>query len=165
MNLKNTFLLTIIALVLGFSACEDDTNNYWDELKQAEIDAREAFIADYEAKHDTTLSPTASGMYYIETEKGTGEQAANGRTVVVHYEGQLLDGTVFDSSWDRKQPIEFVLGQGEVIAGWDEGISYMREGGRAMMIIPSNLAYGAAGSGSIPPYSTLLFYVELIDVK
>ncbi len=164
MKFTKLLVLWLIVLSVVHTGCEKE-NTYWDDLKQTEIDAREAFIADYETKNDTTLTPTASGLYYIETEEGTGVQAEAGKTVVVNYEGQLLDGTVFDSSWDRGSPFEFTLGQGEVIAGWDEGIAYMKEGGRAMLIIPSDLAYGASGSGSIAPYSTLIFYVQLIDVK
>ncbi len=164
MKFTKLLVLWLIVLSVVHTGCEEE-NTYWDDLKQAEIDAREAFIADYETENDTTLTPTASGLYYIETEKGTGVQAEAGKTVVVNYEGQLLDGTVFDSSWDRGSPFEFTLGQGEVISGWDEGIAYMKEGGRAMLIIPSDLAYGASGGGSIAPYSTLIFYVELIDVK
>ena len=160
----NKILLFVLIATTSFSACKEQTD-YWETLKQNEIDSRETYIESYEKTKDTTLTPTTSGLYYIETEEGTGEQATAGKTVVVNYEGQLLDGTVFDSSWDRGSPFEFTLGQGEVIAGWDEGIAYMKEGGRAMLIIPSNLAYGASGSGSIPPYSTLVFYVQLIDVK
>lgn len=164
MKITKLLVLILIGFSISFSACKDN-NTYWDDLKQAEIDAREAYVKDYEEKNDTTLTPTESGLYYIETEEGTGAQAEAGKKVIVNYEGQLLTGTVFDSSWDRGSPFEFTLGQGEVIAGWDEGISYMKEGGRAMLIIPSDLAYGAQGSGSIPPYSTLVFYVQLIDVE
>ncbi|MCF6184979.1 MAG: FKBP-type peptidyl-prolyl cis-trans isomerase, partial [Bacteroidales bacterium] len=71
----------------------------------------------------------------------------------------------FDSSYDRNEPFEFTLGRGQVIKGWDEGISYMKKGGKATLIMPSSLAYGASGAGSIPPYTSLIFEVELIDVK
>ena len=164
MKLNNLIMIMLAVLSVGFVACEEE-NTYWDDLKQAEIDARDAYIKLLEEKYDTTFTPTSSGLYYIEQEAGTGAQAEAGKVVVVHYQGQLLDGTVFDSSWDRGAPFEFTLGQGEVIAGWDEGISYMKEGGRAMLIIPSDLAYGPGGNGSIPPYSTLVFYVQLLDVK
>jgi FKBP-type peptidyl-prolyl cis-trans isomerase len=164
MKFTKLLALWLVLLSVVYVGCEEE-NTYWEDLKQAEIDARDAYIKDYEEKNDTTLPPTASGLYYIETKEGTGVQAEAGKTVVVNYEGQLLDGTVFDSSWDRGSPFEFTLGQGEVIAGWDEGIAYMKEGGRAMLIIPSDLAYGVSGSGSIAPYSTLVFYVQLIDVK
>ncbi len=77
----------------------------------------------------------------------------------------FLDGEKFDSSYDRGEPFEFTLGAGQVIKGWDEGISYMKEGGKATLIMPSSLAYGAYGAGIIPPYTSLIFEVELIDVK
>ncbi len=89
-----------------------------------------------------------------------------GKTVSVHYKGQLADGTVFDSSYNRNQPIDFALGQGQVIQGWDEGISLLKVGDKARFVIPSNLAYGSAGAGGvIPPDATLVFDVELMDVK
>ena len=84
----------------------------------------------------------------------------------VHYTGRLLDGTKFDSSLDRNDPIEFKLGQGMVIKGWDEGIALLKVGGKALLIIPSNLAYGSRGAGGvIPPFSPLTFEVELVSVQ
>jgi peptidylprolyl isomerase len=84
----------------------------------------------------------------------------------VHYTGRLLDGTKFDSSLDRNEPIEFKLGQGMVIKGWDEGIALLKVGGKALLIIPSNLAYGSRGAGGvIPPFSPLTFEVELVSVQ
>jgi peptidylprolyl isomerase len=89
-----------------------------------------------------------------------------GDVVAVHYRGQLEDGTVFDSSYDRGQPIRFALGQGRVIRGWDEGIALMNQGGKARLIIPPDLAYGAAGAGGvIPPNATLIFDVELVSIQ
>ena len=109
---------------------------------------------------------TESGLGYKMIKVGDGEQATKGKTVSVHYTGKLTDGTKFDSSYDRNQPIEFVLGVGRVIKGWDEGISYLKVGGKATFIIPSNLAYGERGAGGvIPPNATLIFDVELVDVK
>src|SRR5690606_11185362 len=98
--------------------------------------------------------------------EGNGTQAKAGDKVTVHYTGTLLDGTKFDSSVDRDQPFEFTLGQGQVIPGWDEGIAMMKEGGKAKLVIPSNLAYGAnpRPGGPIQPFSTLVFDVELIKV-
>jgi peptidylprolyl isomerase len=101
---------------------------------------------------------------YIEVEVGTGAQARPGDIVSVHYTGTLEDGTVFDSSIESGQPFTFVLGQGQVIAGWDQGIALMREGGKATLIIPPDLAYGEAGRDQIPPDATLTFEVELVQV-
>ena len=109
---------------------------------------------------------TASGLEYIEIEAGTGKQAEAGKTVSVHYTGKFQDGKVFDSSVSRGEPISFPLGRGRVIKGWDEGIALMKVGGKAQLIIPPDLAYGERGAGgAIPPNATLVFDVELVDVK
>ncbi|MEI7499381.1 MAG: FKBP-type peptidyl-prolyl cis-trans isomerase [Bacteroidota bacterium] len=119
----------------------------------------------YLKDHNISAKPTASGLIYVEKVKGTGAKAITGKKVKVHYTGTLLNGTKFDSSRDRNEPFEFTLGQGQVIKGWDEGIALMNVGGKATMIIPSNIAYGERNMGSIPSYSTLVFDVELLDVK
>jgi FKBP-type peptidyl-prolyl cis-trans isomerase len=109
---------------------------------------------------------TASGLTYVVTKHGTGRKPLAGETVVVHYTGTLTDGTKFDSSHDRNDPIEFPLGMGRVIKGWDEGISLLSVGDRAVLVIPPDLGYGAKGAGGvIPPDATLVFVVELVDVK
>jgi len=110
---------------------------------------------------------TASGLSYIITERGSGEQAAAGKTVTVHYTGLLTSGAKFDSSLDRTETISFPIGMGRVINGWDEGIAKLRVGDKAMLIIPPALGYGAkgAGNGEIPPNATLIFIVELVGVK
>lgn len=109
---------------------------------------------------------TNSGLEYVETLAGTGVQAAAGKTVNVHYTGKLTNGKVFDSSLTRGQPIEFKLGTGRVIKGWDEGIALMKVGGKATLTIPPELGYGERGAGgAIPPNATLIFEVELVSVK
>jgi len=108
---------------------------------------------------------TASGLQYEEIEVGTGSMPQKGQTCVVHYHGTLLDGTVFDSSKERGQPFEFPIGEGRVIKGWDEGVMSMRIGGKRKLIIPADLAYGARAMGAIPSNSTLVFEVELLDIK
>lgn len=109
---------------------------------------------------------TPSGLRYKILQNGEGKQATKGAMVSVHYKGQLLDGTVFDSSYKRKQPIDFAIGVGQVIAGWDEGIQLLKVGDKARLVIPSHLAYGERGAGGvIPPNATLIFDVELMNVK
>ncbi|MGB1973507.1 MAG: FKBP-type peptidyl-prolyl cis-trans isomerase [Vibrio toranzoniae] len=107
---------------------------------------------------------TESGLQYLVLEEGTGaEHPTKNSKVTVHYHGTLIDGTVFDSSVERGEPISFTLKQ--VIKGWQEGLTYMVEGQKVRLFIPSPLAYGKGGSGPIPPSSTLIFDVELISIK
>ncbi len=109
---------------------------------------------------------TESGLRYQIIQKGEGKKAEKGHTVSVHYKGQLADGTVFDSSYKRNQPLDFQVGVGQVIAGWDEGICLLNVGDKARLVIPSDLGYGQAGAGEvIPPDATLVFDVELMGVK
>jgi len=108
---------------------------------------------------------TESGLIYLITKNGTGELPKPGQLVSVHYTGTLTDGTKFDSSRDRGQPIEFPLGKGKVIKGWDEGIGKMHVGDQAILVIPSAIAYGPRGRGPIPPDATLIFIVELVGAK
>lgn len=113
------------------------------------------------------LTETESGLKYVITkENPDGEQPESGNTVSVHYEGRLIDGTVFDSSFKRDKPIDFPLGQRRVIAGWDEGISLLKKGEKATLVIPPDLGYGPNGAGGvIPPNAYLVFDVELVDIK
>lgn len=109
---------------------------------------------------------TESGLRYQIIQKGSGKQAEKGKKVSVHYQGALDNGMVFDSSYKRKQPIDFTLGVGQVIEGWDEGIALLQVGDKARFVIPSYLGYGSRGAGGvIPPNATLVFDVELMDVK
>ncbi len=135
--------------------------------------SREKRIAEEKQSADAALEgltagfdKTDSGLHYQIIQKGDGAKAEKGKTVSVHYKGQLADGTVFDSSYKRNEPIDFPLGMGQVIPGWDEGIQLLKVGDKARFVIPSNLGYGAQGAGGvIPPNATLIFDVELMDVK
>ncbi len=136
--------------------------------------AREARIKEEAAAKEAELEKlaagfqkTESGLRYQIIQKGnTGKKATKGQNVSVHYKGQLPDGTVFDSSYKRNEPIEFAIGVGQVISGWDEGIQLLEVGDKARLVIPSDLGYGARGAGGvIPPNATLIFDVELVNVK
>jgi peptidylprolyl isomerase len=112
------------------------------------------------------MMTTDSGLKYVDEMVGTGAAPTRGKQVTVHYTGTLENGTKFDSSVDRKQPFKFIIGVGQVIKGWDEGVMTMKVGGKRKLIIPANLGYGARGAGGvIPPNATLLFDVELLDVQ
>ena len=135
-------------------------NDYADESANA---AKE--LANYLAKNKIEAMPTESGLYYVVTEPGNGEKPDVGKPVTMHYTGKLLNGTVFDSSVERDQPFQFVLGVGQVIPGWDEGVQLMTKGEKGLLYIPYYLAYGERDMGDIPPFSNLIFEVELIDFE
>jgi len=135
--------------------------------------SREKRLAEDKANAEASLDKIAagfektdSGLRYKIIQKGDGKKAEKGKTVSVHYKGQLADGTVFDSSYKRNEPIDFQLGAGQVISGWDEGVSLLQIGDKARFVIPSNLGYGSRGAGGvIPPDATLVFDVELMAIK
>lgn len=133
------------------------------EKREAKEKAKQKALLDEIA---AGYNETKSGLRYKIIQEGTGKKATKGDGVSVHYKGQLLDGTVFDSSYKRKQPIDFTIGVGQVISGWDEGIQLLKVGDKARLVIPPNLGYGVNGAGGvIPPNATLIFDVELINVK
>lgn len=149
-----------------------------DSKAQVAVDAK--IIEDYLTENGIEAQSTEDGLYYVITQEGNGETPANGNTVSVNYTGTLLDGTMFDSSVeedakaggvyregrDYNTPLEFALGQGRVIKGWDIGIALLTKGAKATLFIPSSLGYGARGSGAvISPNAVLKFDVELVDIK
>lgn len=150
--MRKILILTTIITLIFFTSCKSDEEKEQDLLQE------------YITENNITTAPTETGLYYIETKAGTGDFAKVGDKVTVHYTGTYIDGKQFDSSIGG-EPFSFYLGYGNVIAGWDEGISYMKKGGKAKLIIPSSLAYGPNGYRSVPGYSTLLFDVELIDIQ
>ena len=115
---------------------------------------------------DEQVIETATGLGYVEIVEGTGTRPKTGDTVSVHYTGWLKSGQKFDSSHDRGQPLEFPIGRGRVIKGWDEGVGTMKVGGKRKLVIPAHLGYGDRGAGRvIPPGATLIFEVELLAVQ
>ncbi len=131
---------------------------YKNETENAEND-----LNNYLKNNKLNPTRTESGLYYLQSKPGNGDKPQVGTMVKVHYTGKLLDGTVFDSSISRNEPIQFVLGVGQVIPGWDEGIQLMSKGEKGILFIPYYLGYGDRGAGAIPPFATLIFDVELVD--
>ncbi|WP_343485711.1 peptidylprolyl isomerase [Allomuricauda sp. d1] len=154
---------------------EGEEAQNWDALGAfQEFDAsKEKRMAEQKAKAEAELEKlaagfekTESGLRYKKIQEGSGQKAEKGQKVSVHYEGSLTNGQVFDSSYSRNEPIDFQLGIGQVIPGWDEGIALLKVGDKARFVIPSHLAYGSRGAGGvIPPDATLVFDVELMDVN
>lgn len=143
-------LYTIAALALGFASCSEKQTV---PPAPAKVDA-------------SAYTVTESGLRYHDLEEGMGPVPQPGMTVRVHYTGWLTDGKMFDSSVARGKPFEFVLGKGRVIKGWDEGVATMHVGTRRQLVIPPELAYGKKGAGSaIPPNATLIFEVELLEIR
>ncbi|MCW1953774.1 MAG: peptidylprolyl isomerase [Flavobacteriia bacterium] len=134
--------------------------------REKRIEAAKAAQAAELDKVSAGFEETTSGLRYQIIQKGNGTKAQKGQQVSVHYQGALIDGTVFDSSYKRKEPIDFQLGIGQVISGWDEGLQLLHVGDKARFVIPSDLAYGSAGAGGvIPPDAILVFDVELVAAK
>lgn len=163
LNLKQSFMkkrinisvfgLLIAMLTIVLSSC----------VRTDYAEREEETIQDYLQRNNITEDPKESGLYYVELVAGTGMQPVVGDTVEVFYTGRFLNGQIFDSNMDS-DAFKFALGKGYVIQGWDEGVAYMREGGEALFLIPSSLAYGSAGTWSIPGYTPLAFEVILDNV-
>lgn len=153
-------LLPLIILVLAAFFIYRTWNNH--KLAEENFAKGQAFLAENAKKEG--IVTTESGLQYEVLQPGTGTEHPKATSKVkVHYEGKLLDGTVFDSSYKRNEPIVFGLNQ--VIKGWTEGVQLMVVGEKTRFYIPSNLAYGKTGSGPIPPAATLIFDVELLDIQ
>lgn len=161
------FIKVNIKMVEIKTKAEIEKNQKEQEDRMAKMAEEEKPILEkYIADNHITVTPTASGLYYIETKKGKGANAKPGDLVTVQYKGMLLDGKEFDSSYGRPEPFKFILGQGQVIPGWDEAIQMMAKGGTAKLVLPSSIAYGARGAGGvIPPFSPLVFEVELVNFE
>ncbi len=113
---------------------------------------------------ELTYITTESGLKYVDLQEGIGRTPVKGQRLVVHYTGYFTDGRLFDSS-SEERPFEFVLGSGQVIKGWEEGLATMKAGGKRRLIVPPHLAYGSRGKGNIPPEATLIFEVELLSIR
>lgn len=156
MNKTQLMLVSAFALTMAFSACTKNAD------KSAEQGTTESAPAAAPAK---TYSDVTE-LKIEDLKVGTGTEAKAGNTVTVHYTGWLTNGNKFDSSVDRGQPFPFKLGAGQVIQGWDKGVAGMKVGGKRRLMIPPQMGYGERGAGNvIPPNATLVFEVELLDVK
>lgn len=155
----------VILIIIGFSSCNKTT-------LQLQVE-KEAYLLDkYIGRYHKGTAPTESGLFYFNTKEGTGKDIVAGDYVKIFYKGYLIedndtmgiqDGYLFDTSGDY-EPFSFTVGAGNVISGWDEAITYMKDGGEAKWVIPSKIAYGGSNTGTIPSYSTLVFYVRLYKV-
>lgn len=167
-------IITLLLAVAFFWAGSVIVSPIWarslvEDNPRIEVQAQEASDPEdleTEEVDASNLKTTESGLKYADLQVGEGASPEKGDTVVVQYTGRLEDGTVFDSSYQRSQPFSFTLGVGQVIQGWDEGVSSMQVGGKRRLVIPPELAYGSRGAGGvIPPNATLEFDVELLDVR
>jgi len=166
------FVLAATALVVALAACKDSGKTEDDAVSTVLSEDSDNSGTD---GGDMTQGPppvsgepieTGSGLKYTEIEPGSGDSPEPGQTVVVHYTGWLEDGTKFDSSLDRGTPFSFPIGTGQVIAGWDQGLATMQVGGKRRLVIPPELAYGPEGRPPvIPPNATLIFDVELLEIR
>lgn len=162
--LTNDSLLTVSVKMVDVISREEFERDREDARIAGERE-EDQLLNEYLQKNNIDIEPTMSGMYYIETEKGTGPAPIPGKMVAIHYEGYFLNGQTFDSSYGRREPLKFKLGAGDVIQGLEEGVARMRRGGRATLIIPSPLAYGDQQVGPIPPFATLIFEVWLVGTE
>lgn len=151
-----------IAKVQTMEEAEQENEQRMEVQKEKE----DKIIATHLSNNNIAAQKTESGLYYVVASQGTGAKPKEGEMVQVHYNGTLLDGTPFDSSYDRGQPLNYAFGIGQMIPGFDEGVSFLNEGGKATLYLPSHLAYGAAKrSEVIQAFSILKFEIELVKVN
>lgn len=160
-DIKLNKILTKAEFELQIAEAKANQDSLLKKMKNDEPLSMDKYIKDNNLKG----RKTSTGLFISEIKKGTGAKPAKGNKVKVHYTGKFLNGKVFDSSVERNEAFEFTLGNSEVIKGWDEGIATLNKGTKAILVIPSNIAYGDMGSGPIPPFAPLVFEVELIDFK
>jgi peptidylprolyl isomerase len=159
--MKKHTLLAALAIIVMASACTKKP----EEPKTTETTTTTTQTANPTGAAGAAANTATSKVDSVDSVVGKGAEAVNGKSVTVHYTGTLKDGTKFDSSVDRKEPFTFTLGSGQVIKGWEQGIVGMKVGGKRKLTIPPELAYGANAVGAIPANSTLIFDVELLEVK
>lgn len=158
----------LFASVVATSCHKDDTSEQLDQyLKQLEEmrDNEMKLLDEYVKKENITVDPSETGLYKVLLQEGTGDIPTAGKVVSVHYIGSLLNGTEFDNSYKRNNPIVFELGRKSMIPGFEEGVATMKKGEKSRLIFPSSLGYGIYGKGNIPPFASLIFDVELVDFK
>jgi FKBP-type peptidyl-prolyl cis-trans isomerase len=162
---KYIYLFFVAISVYVFASCHQTS-------AQEQRDAEKDLLKKYIKKYHPDVYPQASGLYVVHSKEGTGDSVVNGNYVKIFYRGYLIedndtmgvqDGYMFDASGSY-EPFGFTVGTGSVIAGWDEAILHMKQGGEAKWIVPSTIAYAGANQGTIPPYSTLVFYVHVLKV-
>jgi len=158
-NVEKLIILLLLTAGIVIPACAQKENKSIATEQKPVTVARKASAA-------SQYVVTQSGLSYLDIKPGAGASPTVGKQVKVHYTGTLENGAKFDSSLDRGEPFSFVIGVGQVISGWDEGVLSMKVGGKRKLIIPSRLGYGANGAGEvIPPNATLIFEVELLDAQ
>jgi len=161
MKMKRGLTLGALVVCAGLTAAQPQQS-----FGKTPVPAKKAAPKKKPVAKPNPVIKTKSGLMMQDLKKGTGTIAKAGKTVTVHYRGTLANGKQFDASYDRGQPFSFLLGGGQVIKGWDEGVAGMKVGGKRKLIIPSALGYGARGAGGvIPPNATLIFIVELLKVN
>jgi FKBP-type peptidyl-prolyl cis-trans isomerase len=147
-----------------FAKQEEERRREYEIAMEGAKLAEDSLITNYIKKHNIKVKPTVSGLYFIKTASGAGKKVVKGSSVSIHYKLFTIDDTEIESSYNGGKTFDFVSGEGNTIPGMDEAVQLMKKGDKAKLIIPSKLAYGA-GSRQIPPYTTLVFEIELMDVK